>query len=40
MSISEGQHMLDALEIKSERPDRDGSDMSRREIVNILVEGC
>lgn len=29
MSISAVQHMLKALEIKSERPDYDGSDMSR-----------
>lgn len=33
-------HMLEALEIKPERPDRDGSDMSREEIVNVLVQGC
>lgn len=38
-STSEGQHMQDVLEIKSDKSDRDGLNMYRGVIANILEEG-
>lgn len=38
--MHERDSTLEALERKSGRPDGDGSDMSRGEMMKILVEGC